>query len=167
MAAAIWAASTALFAADSGPRPHALALADQVDRLVQLLRDPYAEEYRPGRRIQPLRGAPGVEFVLVLFTLEGFGGGNGHTQHLALFEVDAADARRPHHSLVDVIAVGGRGLRAVESLKGRTAFDKRTGELTVLLDVIENAEGDAPNFPSRKSTLLLVLRDGRLSLRKP
>ena len=56
--------------------------------------------------------------------------------------------------------VGGKGMRAIESLKARIQFD-RSGHLSMALDAMENAESDAPNFPSRKAVLRLLLKDGR------
>lgn len=160
-------ASASLFAAVPAPRPLPRPLADQVGRLAELLRDSHASEYAEARMFQVVRRERSEDLVLVVFSLEGFGGGNSHTQFLAAFEADTSDPKKPHYSLVDVIAVGGRGVRAVQALNARTSANPRNGEMVIALDVLENTDSDAPNFPSRKAVLNVLLKDGRFTLRKP
>ncbi len=164
---ALLLASASLFAAVPASRPLPRPLADQVGRLAELLRDSHASEYAEARMFQVIRRERSEDLVLVVFSLEGYGGGNSYTQFLAAFEADTGDPKKPHFTLLDVIAIGGRGVRTVQALNARTSANPRNTEMAFALDVLENTDSDAPNFPSRKAVLNVLLRDGRLTLRKP
>lgn len=139
------------------------ALLEQVQRLSDLLRDGYASWYREATETQTLTTDGGSPLLLVLFTVEGFGGGNAHTQYLAAFEVQESADGQPYYSLLDVIAIGGKGWRAIERLQARAARGRASGELVLTLPARVAGPDDAPNFPGRKASVRLSLRDGRFS----
>ncbi|HNM42516.1 hypothetical protein [Plasticicumulans sp.] len=153
------------------------ALLEQVQRLSELLRDGYASWYREATETQTLQPDAGQTLLLVLFTVEGFGGGNRHTQYLAAFEAGEGAGGKPYYTLLDVIAIGGKGWRAIEKLqaratRGRTPIEKlqaratrgRTpGEIVLSLPAKVVGPDDAPNFPGRPASVRLSLRDGRFS----
>ena len=63
------------------PKP----LLAQVQRLSELLRDSYAVWYPDATMVQLVKVREGEALALVVFTVEGFGGGNNHTQYFAAF----------------------------------------------------------------------------------
>lgn len=154
-------ASTLAIAApaySNAPKP----LLMQVQRLVQLLRDTRAEGYPEATLFQLLKSPAGDEIALVVFTIEGFGGGNNHTQYLAAFTPETDGQGKQHFTLIDVMRIGGKGWRAVHKLDARTTQGDKAGEMTIAIDALEGSDSDAPNFPSKKTTINLVLRNGRL-----
>lgn len=142
------------------PKP----LATQIERLVGLLKDRYASGYPDATLTQKVRvgAGQGQEWMLVVFTIEGFGGGNSHAQYLAVFEVDSEDKNNPYYSLLDFRHVGGKGWRAINQLGARVSSPAKSGIVNIDLDAQVVADGDAPNFPSKKATVRLVMKDGKL-----
>jgi hypothetical protein len=167
----ILAAVLALAASQSvatSPTPPPKALQEQVGRLVELLRDSHATGYPAATLTQTVDIQQGRKLVITVFTIEAYGGGNNHTQFLALFEREPEQsAKREHYTLLDVMPIGGKGGRAVHTLKLTATHDAASGRTTLLLPVLEPAPGDALNFPSRPATVRLVLEHGRLSERRP
>lgn len=148
--------------AAAGPQlPSALRL--QVQRLADLLSDGYAALYPEGTRVQIVKLRSGQELVLTVFTLEGQGGGNSHSQYFAVFTPQPDRTGKPFYSLLDVILVGGKGWRGVSHLNARVSSSPNGQELRIDIDGAEVSGDDAPNFPSRKTTIALRLVDGRLS----
>jgi hypothetical protein len=149
------AASTA-HAAPPAPKP----LVAQVERLVELLRDSYATGYPEATMVQMVSPAKGRKLALAVFTIEAFGGGNNHQQFFAVFEheLDKAE-KREHYTLIDVMPIGGKGWRAIMDLKAKTQTSKNSREIQFLIPALEVGPDDAPNFPSRKATIKLVLGD--------
>ena len=141
------------------PKP----LAGQIERVVELLRDPYAVEYPDARMTQSTRVQNDGSITLVVFTIEGFGGGNNHTQYLAAFEPATGKEHQVHYRLLDVIPIGGKGWRAVQELKARTTLDPRSRETVFTLDVLNNGPDDAMNSPGAKAVVTVVLKGERLS----
>lgn len=139
------------------------ALLDQVQRLGVLLGDGYAEWYREATDVQTLKLDADRMLELVLFTLEGFGGGNSHVQYLAAFQPGEDSSGQPYHTLVDVIAIGGKGWRAIDRLAARAARGRSPGEIVLTLPAKFVGPDDAPNFPGRAGSVRLALRDGRFS----
>lgn len=139
------------------------ALLEQVQRLSELLRDGYASWYREATETQTLQPDAGQTLLLVLFTVEGFGGGNRHTQYLAAFEAGEGAGGKPYYMLLDVIAIGGKGWRAIEKLQARAARGRTPGEIVLSLPAKVVGPDDAPNFPGRPASVRLSLRDGRFS----
>lgn len=139
------------------------ALLEQVQRLSELLRDGYASWYREATETQTLQPDAGQTLLLVLFTVEGFGGGNRHTQYLAAFEAGEGAGGKPYYTLLDVIAIGGKGGRAIEKLQARATRGRTPGEIVLSLPAKVVGPDDAPNFPGRPASVRLSLRDGRFS----
>lgn len=148
--------------ADTPPRP----LLEQVQRLSELLRDSYAVWYPEATQVRLLQAEDGEELALVIFTVEGFAGGNNHTQYLAAFAADADPQGQAHFSLIDVLPVAGKGWRAITEFAPRVSRDAGHNELSIAIDALEVTAGDSPNFPSQKTTVHLALKDGRLVERR-
>lgn len=106
------------------------------------------------------------EVALVLFTLEGFGGGNSHTQYLAAFGVEPEGRAAGHYSLLDVLPIGGKGWRGVMDLNAHVSHAAKGERTLISLDALEVSVGDAPNFPSKKAKIHIVLEGGRLAEQK-
>lgn len=138
-------------------------LAGQIERVVELLRDPYAVEYPDARMAQTTAIAERTPITLVVFTIEGFGGGNNHTQYLAAFQSAEGAEGQLHYQLLDVIPIGGKGWRAVLELNVRTTHDPKSGSTDFQLNVMKNGPDDAMNSPSIKGIIRVSLKDGRLS----
>jgi len=154
----LWTCSSAAVP-PSVPRP----LAQQVERLSQLLKDRHAEWYSDATMVQIVKSGAQRELALVVFTVEGLGGGNNHNQYFAVFDVNREDKFSPAYTLVDVMRVGGKGWRAVDKLGARLAQTAKGSDLAIDIDALEVTPKDAPNFPTRKIVIHLLLRDGRLS----
>jgi hypothetical protein len=141
------------------------ALLAQVQRLAELLRDSQAVYYPGATLLQRVRLPDGEALVLAVFTVEGFGGGNGHTQYLAAFTPDRDGQGPEHFMLIDVMPIGGKGWRGVSKLDARVSRLPEGGETRISFDALEVADGDAPNFPTHKATVQIVLKAGRLAER--
>lgn len=79
----------------------------------------------------------------------------------AAFEVQESADGQPYYPLPDVIAIGGKGGRAIERLQARAVRGRTPGELVLTLPARVPGPDDAPNFPGRKASVRLSLRDGR------
>ena len=91
----------------------------EIDRLVALYSDGIAVGYPEYRHVKFARlPGSGGEAAVVLFSVEGFQGGNLHEEYLAVFEpVEAAeiDGRRTNpYRLLAVQKIGGRGWRTFD-----------------------------------------------------
>lgn len=140
------------------PKP----LLAQVERLTELLRDSYAVGYPDATMVQLVKGREDEDLALVVFTVEGFGGGNNHTQYFAAFTSETNDKGKQHFSLIDVMPIAGKGWRGVMNLNAKVTRNPKTGETLIAFDGLEVAGDDAPNFPSKKVTINLLLKGGRL-----
>ena len=140
------------------PKP----LLAQVQRLTGLLRDSYAAGYPDATMVQLIKGPEGEELALVVFTVEGFGGGNIHTQYFAVFAPETDEKGKQHFSLIDVIPIAGKGWRGVMNLNAKVTRNPKTGETLIAFEGLEVAGEDAPNFPTKKVTINLSLKGGRL-----
>lgn len=141
------------------PKP----LLAQVQRLSELLRDSYAVWYPDATMVQLVKGhAEDEGLALVVFTVEGFGGGNNHTQYFAAFTPETDEQGKQHFSLVDVIPIAGKGWRGVMKLNAKVTRNPKRNEILIAFDGLEVTGDDAPNFPSKKVTIYLLLKDGRL-----
>ena len=108
--------ATAAPAASRVPKP----LAAQVQRLVALLSDGNAVGYPGATRFQTIKRDVGGEIALVVFTVEGFGGGNNYSQYFAVFSPGTTGKGKQHFMLIDVMQIGRPGWRAVEKLNVKT-----------------------------------------------
>ena len=104
----------------------------------------------------------GEELVFVVFTVEGFGGGNNHTQYFAAFTPETDEKGNQHFSLIDVIPIAGKGWRGVMTLNAKVTRNPKSNETLIAFDGLEVAGDDAPNFPGKKVTINLLLKGGRL-----
>ena len=149
-------------AAPAAPKP----LAIQVQRLVGLLSDGYAVGYPQATNFQTVRTTKKNEITLVVFTVEGYGGGNNFSQYFAAFSPETTENGKQYFTLIDVIPIGGGGWRSIEKLNAKTTTDSKSDETTITIDALENTDNDALNFPSKKITINLTLKSGRLNERK-
>lgn len=148
-------------AAAAGPPLAQKPLLAQVERLTELLRDSHAVGYPQATLAQAIDLRAARQLVLVVFTVEGFGGGNNHSQYLAAFETDD-DAKPPHYTVVDVIHIAGKGWRSIEKLNARVSQPPKGGDISIEIDALEVGPEDPPNFPSKKSVIRVALTQGRL-----
>jgi len=152
-------ASSPSFATQPIPKP----LAVQVQNLVTLLSDGNAVGYPKATLIQNTKINSSQEITLAVFTLEGFGGGNNWAQYIAAFSQETSEKGKPHFMLIDVMRIGGGAWRAIQTLNAKVAATAKKDETTIVIDTLENTDDDPPNFPSKKSTLKLLLKNGRFS----
>ena len=150
--------ATAAPASPKVPKP----LRAQIQRLTELLSDGHAVGYPDATLVQRIKRRTHDEIVLVIFTIEGFGGGNNHTQYFAVFTSETNEKGKEHFKLVDVMAIGGKGWRGVDKLNAKTMENLKTQEIAIVIDALEVSGDDAPNFPSKKITINLVQKAGRL-----
>jgi hypothetical protein len=109
-----------------------------------------AEEYKKARKI--LRGdinSDGKADLVVLYTLEGYGGGNLYIQYLAVFLSNGKTFRYANHD-----SAGGKNNRSVEL----TSIKNGTINLTTL----EYSSNDPSCCPSKKGRARFVFQSGRL-----
>jgi hypothetical protein len=144
------------------PKP----LLAQVQRLTELLRDSYAVWYPDATMVQFVKSREGDQLALVVFTIEGFGGGNNHTQYFAAFSPETDKKGKQHFSLIDVMPIAGKGSRGIMNLNAKVTRTPERKETLIAFDALEVAGDDAPNFPSKKVTINLLLKGGRLVERK-
>ncbi|WP_139798654.1 hypothetical protein [Andreprevotia lacus] len=93
----------------------------RVDGLIAAFSDGMAVSYPEFRSIHYGKVFESPRDAVVLFSIEGFGGGNYHAEYLALFAAVPPDrfegrATQPYR-LVAVSKIGGRGWRTFDSRK--------------------------------------------------
>lgn len=142
-----------------------VAMVKQVAHLTELLRDSYAVGYPEATMYQSLHFKNGTDIALAVFTVEGFGGGNNHQQFLAVFYPENEQGKQ-HFVFGDVMQIGGKGWRSIESLQAK-ASQLNSRHYVITLPALENGPDDAPNFPSIKSKISVTLKDGKLSENHP
>lgn len=134
----------------------------KVSQLVELLRDSCAQEDRDVRGIQILKNREDNTVTAVaIFTIEGFGHANNDTQFMAAFEnmSKKSEGNPPKLSLLDVIAVGGKGMRYIDSNNIR--MKKSQDGIVIMLSTWEYGPDDGLCCPSIKSkTRFIIARDG-------
>jgi len=133
--------------------------AKKLTTLVDLLRDGYATEYEEARGIHVFRNRDGSTVAVTIFTIEGFGRGNNHTQFMAVFATlgEELEDRRPRPlSLLDVAAVGGKGWRGVDPKN--VTINGQGNDIWINLFTQEYAPEDALCCPSKKSKAIYVIR---------
>ena len=109
-----------------------------------------AEEYKKARSIKrgDLNG-DGKTDAVVLYTLEGFDGGNNYRQYLAVF-INRRNAFRRAANVV-----GGKNVRSVDLLS--------IAKSKINLDTLEYTENDASCCPSKKAKAYLTFKNNKLS----
>jgi hypothetical protein len=153
-------------------------LENTTQNLMTLLSDGEAVGYSKFTMVQTVSDGTS-KVALVVFSLEGFSGGNNWEQYFAVFLTENDE----HYRLIDVTHIGGGGWRTIEKLNAKTSknlgravyaglehwdkvsreanYDLKNGA-TIEIDALENAGMDSPNFPSKKATIKLVIKQGRL-----
>lgn len=177
--------ATTAAASPSAPKE----LTAQVQNVIKLLSDGDAVGYPKATMVQRIKRGKYDEVDLVVFSIEGFGGGNNYQQYLAIFFKKTTTHRKQHFMLIDVMHIGGGSWRAIQkldaktasnlidvaflgqghwgddillTLKNQTMVDNIKNGSTILIDALENSSMDSPNFPSKKTTIKLILKGGRL-----
>lgn len=174
--------------ADASPSAPKVLTA-QVQNVIKLLSDGDAVSYPQATMVQRIKRGKHDEVDLVVFSIEGFGGGNNYNQYLAVFIKNTTTHRKQHYTLIDVMHIGGGSWRKIQklnakttgnlidvanlgqyhwgdeelsTLKDQTMVDNIKNGSTILIDALENSGMDCPNFPSKETTIKLVLKGGRL-----
>jgi|APLak6261659701_1056019.scaffolds.fasta_scaffold42826_1 hypothetical protein len=145
------------FAAPSIPKP----LSAKIQNLVTALSDGDAVGYSKATMIQTIKGGFNTDVTLAVFTIEGFGGGNNYSQYLAAFSPETMEDGKQPFRLIDVMRIGGDAWRAIQKLNAKSTPELKSDEATIAIEASENTDYDSPNFPSKKSTITLVLKNGR------
>ncbi len=124
----------------------------KVTQLAEMLSDGYAEEVKENRGIQIFSPKGFAELAVAIFTVGGFAMGNNATQYMAVFTVlsEESQGHPQRFSLLDVMAVGGKGWRSVDHKKVKLIKEK--DRIVVSLNTFEYSPKDAICCPSRKST---------------
>jgi GNAT superfamily N-acetyltransferase len=118
--------------------------------IVRQARRERGEEYKDARKIAAGDlNHDGVADTAVLYTIEGQGGSNNHTQYLAVFVRGKAVAN---------VAVGGKSYRSVELTS--------VSDNKIHLDTLDYAPKDAACCPSKKGTTEYALVGGVLREQK-
>lgn len=156
-------ACTSAFALSAARKSPYEQLKPQIQRLSDLLRDSHAVLYPSATMIQSVKISDENRLVFVVFTVEGFGGGNNHTQYFAVFSTDVDAKGKKYFSLQDFMPIAGKGWRGVDELKAKVTGNPEKDELHIVLDALEVTENDGPNFPSKPIKIHLVLKNGRLT----
>lgn len=112
--------------------------------------------------IQLVKTRDGGELTLVVFTIESFDGGNNHTQYFAVFTPETNEEGKQHFSLIDVIPIAGKGWHGASKLNAKVTRNPKNNETLIAFDGLGVVDGDAPNFPSKKVTINVLLKAGRL-----
>lgn len=137
------------------------ALVAQVERLMLLLSDAYAVGYPQSIYVQRVTTKQEKQLALTLFSVEGFFDGNGHTQYLAAFDRELNEEGDEHFRLLDVMPIGGKGWRGIDTIAAKFG-DTPEGALLIILQGLGNGEQDAPNFPTQPVTVEVTLKGDRL-----
>lgn len=164
MAAVLLLSSTCMFAyAAPKAKVAPKQLTVQIQKLGDLLSDGYAVAYAPATYVHEIKRKENTKLVLTVFTMEGFGGGNNHSQFLAIFEENMDGNNKPYYTYLDNISIGGKGWRGVELLNTKVVEDNKNNEMNISFDALEVGEDDAPNFPSKKAVVKVVYSKGKLT----
>lgn len=135
------------------------ALAIQIERLVELLGDSYSSGY-PEASLYRLAAPQQTDSpAFAVFTVEGYGGGNGHLQYLAAFQRGQGRDGKEHYQFLDVVRIGGKGFRSIHDIDALELLP--AGGMRVHLSGMANSAEDAPNFPSQPLQLQRDLIQGR------
>ncbi|WP_162040213.1 hypothetical protein [Undibacterium sp. YM2] len=146
--ATVHAASTPVRAAVTASPAQQAAMQLELDRLIAQFSDGIAETYseNPARIVYGNLFGDHQHDAVVLFNLEGYGGGNHHAEFIAFFteqeQFDVADMHTRPYLLVAVTKLGERGWRS---------FDFNSASIkqkSVTLNGKEMTSGDAMCCPS-------------------
>ncbi|HEY8157208.1 MAG TPA: hypothetical protein VIF10_00765 [Methylobacter sp.] len=149
--------SPTTFAATSIPKP----LAEKIQNLVTVLSAGYAVGYPKATMIQTIKGGGNTDVTLAVFTIEGFDGGNNYSQYLVAFSPETMEDGKQPFRLIDVMRIGGGAWRVIQKLNAKSSPELKSDEATIAIEALENTDYYSPNFASKKSTITLVLKNGR------
>jgi hypothetical protein len=133
------------------------ALSIKLEQLTALLSD--SDSDFQTLEIQQLPDGNNV-IVLALLMDAPNEGQFGYGQYLAVFETDKT---HKDYSYVDCIMIGSKGWRFVDKLNAKIDRPKdkdHQNDLNIYIDAMENTEDDAPAFPTKKTTIQLILKFG-------
>jgi hypothetical protein len=125
----------------------------KVTQLAGLLKDSYAKEYPDYRGVKISKSTDDKIFVVVVFSIEGFCGGNNHTQFMAVFLSTCDTSER--FRLLDFMAVGGRDSRSLEFKNIEITEVKNSILITV--PTLELGPNDPLCCPSVKSKVRFTI----------
>jgi hypothetical protein len=129
-----------------------------VDKTVIQLKngDEHAEEYRTARRYHTIElDNPSSKYVVALFTIENFSGGNNYHFYLALLK-----PKENKFYKVDAIEIGREGYRHVD-FKQVSSRDNKI--IVGILEYLRDEQNfDANCCPSKKNEAMFELSHGKL-----
>lgn len=135
--------SITLVAAEPASKNIPKPLAEQVERLVELLRSDQAVGAPQSTMVQIVKHRKDQELALVVFTVEGYGGGNMYTQYLAAFTPEMEKNGKQHFSLIDVISIGSKLGRRIDNLAAKVTFNQERFETAIAIDAMDFVKGDS------------------------
>jgi len=136
-----------------------------VRQLIRLLSDSTTSEVGKARHI--VRSNDSRHLAAVFFSLEGFNGGNNHTEYLALFEPDWGGGEEMTESeridqnvkkfrLVGYVPIGGSGWRMSVPESCRIERDR------IQLNTLEQGANDSVNAPTKPGKTIVLIRPRQL-----
>lgn len=130
---------------------HQEEISGNVTQLAEMLSDGYAEEMLENRMIKIISLGEDTKVAVALFTLESFAMGNNATQYLAVFAVlsEGSKGHAQRFSLLDSMAVGGKGWRSVD--RNTVKVQKEKERIIISLNTLEYGPKDAMCCPSKKT----------------
>lgn len=130
----------------------------KVTQLAAIMGDSYSQEYPDYRGIQILTNdKENMVVAVAVFTIEGLGGGNNYTQFIAVFAAlsEESEGHPKRMSLLDVMPVGGKGLRGIEFKNIRMKESER--DIVITVPTAEYGPRDAMCCPSIKSEAQFII----------
>jgi hypothetical protein len=131
----------------------------KITQLAALMGDSYSQEYPDFRGLQILRDKKNdIVAAVCIFTIEGLEGGTNYTQFMAAFAVltPAAEGHPMRMNLLDVMAVGGKGIRILEFKK--MIIKEESGNIAVTTPSLGYGPSDAMCCPSVKGEAIFVFQ---------
>lgn len=138
---------------------------EKLSCLVDLMKDSYAKENEYLRGIEILKTWDGETdhdegvVAVTVFTIESFALGNNFTQYMAVFANLSGESEgyRKRLSLLDVIAIGGKGIRGIN--KNDIKLKKIKGEgVSIVIGTMEYGPSDPLCCPSIKSNIKYIIK---------
>lgn len=131
----------------------------KVTQLASMMGDAYSHEYPEYRGIQILKNKKeDIIAAAAVFTIEGLAGGNNHTQFMAVFASLSIESEgHPRMmSLLDVMAVGGKGIRGIEFKNIKMKQVNR--DIVITIPASEYGPKDAMCCPNIKSEAQFIFQ---------
>jgi hypothetical protein len=123
-------------------------LSKKADVIIKAMLDNQASEYKKARVYKLLSGKYSRKLAVVVFTIEGFNGGNNYQFYMAIFGSPSERFR-----LLDVIKIGEKTWRHVDFNSVVTSGDG------IEINTLEYQDSDANCCPSKKGKARFVLTD--------